>query len=172
MKAQELREIANRLLRMANEMEGLTTERGAVKVSLPGASLPDLFSMLEKGEAQEIRQTNDGEGTVETLVDGQPVEVAPTSRSYARVGCKMKDDVIVAADAMKVGRETGYCQRSDIERSLLRKNPDASREAIREAVNEAVAQLGLLCITHNSYRYYRSVDRRKIIEVATARLCA
>jgi hypothetical protein len=72
---------------------------------------------------------------------------------------------------MKVGRETGYCQRSDIERTLRRLNPSASREEIREAVNAAVAELGLMCVTHNSYRYYRRKDRGRIIENATAKLC-
>jgi len=181
----ELRGIAERLLEIAGILEAqeqdhqirenarlladrdpVKVDRGAIKVTLP-----DLFSMLDSGEVQSVEQTTDPDG-ITTIVDGQPVEIIPTARKYSRVGCKMKDDVIIAADNMKIGRATGYCQRSDIERSLRRLNPEAGRETIREAVNAAVAELGLLCITHSSYRYYRSVDRPRIIERATAKLCA
>lgn len=178
MKAQELRDIARRLLRIADEMEAGQIEANArelerregLHVTLPGN---DLFSMLEKGEVERIEQASDSdEGTV-TKVDGEVVETLsePKARAYQRVGCKMKDDVIVAADTMKVGRSTGYCQRSDIERTLRRLYSSASREEIREAVNGAVAELGLMCVTHNSYRYYRRNDRGRIIATATAKLC-
>lgn len=177
MKAQELRDIARRLLRIADEMEAGQIEanarelerRDGLHVTLPGN---DLFSMLEKGEVERIEQASDSdEGTV-TKVDGEVVETLsePKARAYQRVGCKMKDDVIVAADTMRVCRATGYCQRSDIERTLKRLNPDSSREDIRDAVNAAVAELGLMCVTHNSYRFYRRNDRGRIIELATNHL--
>jgi len=176
MKAQELRDIARRLLRMADEMEAGQIEANArelerregLHVTLPGN---DLFSMLEQAEAEHDAQTYQSEESRATDT-GQQSADEPKAKSYARVGCKMKDDVIVAADTMKVGRETGYCQRSDIERTLRRLNPKASREDIREAVNSAVAELGLMCVTHNSYRYYRRNDRGRIIATATAKLCA
>lgn len=44
--------------------------------------------------------------------------------------------------------------------------------AIREAVNAAVEELGLTCVKYNSYRYYRTADRGRIIASALARLTA
>ena len=82
----------------------------------------------------------------------------------------MQDAAIVAAE--KVGRRSGWCQRSDIERSLHRRNPERTREAIREAVNYAVRTEGFTCVKYNSYRFYRTADRGVIIAVATAKLCA
>ena len=177
MKAQELRDIAHRLIKMADEMEAGQIEANArelerregLHVTLPGN---DLFSMLEQAEAERDAQTYQSEESRATDTGQQSAADEPKAKSYARVGCKMKDDVIVAADTMKVGRATGYCQRSDIERTLRRLYPSASREEIREAVNGAVAELGLMCVTHNSYRYYRRNDRGRIIATATAKLCA
>ena len=173
MKAQELRDIAARLNRWADELEGIKTDGGAIKVKLPP---PDLFSMLERGEIErfEIKSPAAPDELQTIIIDGgkeQPYEPeAPAKRVYKRVGCKMRDEAIVAAN--KVGRAQGYCQRSDIERSLRRANPERSREEIREAVNDAVAELGLTCIVYNSYRYYRKADRGRVIAIATAKLCA
>ena len=172
MKAQELRDIAARLNRWADELEGIKTEGGAIKVTLPQ---PDLFSQM--GIADEpvmpqveetLRITVRGEDIIKEAerIDASRVQ----RRIYKRVGCKMRDEAIVSAN--KVGRAQGYCQRSDIERSLLRKNPERSREEIREAVNAAVEELGLTCIVFNSYRYYRRSARGLIIAKATAKLCA
>ena len=57
-------------------------------------------------------------------------EQEPKRRTWKRLGVQMKDEAIVAAE--KVGRKSGWCQRSDIERSLQRRNPERSREDIRE----------------------------------------
>jgi len=89
-------------------------------------------------------------------------------RTYRRVACKMRDESIVAAN--KVGGKQGYCQRSDIERSLRRKYPLHTREEIREAMNAAVSSLGLTCIVYHSYRYYRKSDRKRIMEAAGDKL--
>lgn len=159
MKAQELRDIAARLNRWADELEGIKTEGGAIKVKLPQ---PDLFTNLEEhDEPLSIREAH------ERLVEAVKAAglASPAKRVYQRVGCKMRDEAIVSAN--KVGRAQGYCQRSDIERSLLRRNPERSREEIREAVNAAVAELGLTCIVFNSYRFYRRADRKRILETAT-----
>lgn len=179
MKAQELRDIARRLLRIADEMEAGQIEANArelerregLHVTIPQ---PDLFTGLEEKikSATKSWEGVDVDKFMDEIRGREPEADEPKAKSYARVGCKMKDDVIVAADTMKVGRETGYCQRSDIERTLRRLNPKASREDVREAVNSAVAELGLMCVTHNSYRYYRRNDRTRIIAIATAKLCA
>ena len=150
-----------RLLRMADEIEGIKTERGAVKVTLPG---PDLFSQIDEAAGSPMRKVITAAQEIAEAVNESP---QPRQRCYSRVSCKMKDDIIVAAPVMKVGRATGYCQRSDIERTLKRLNPDSSREDIREAVNAAVAELGLMCVTHNSYRYYRICDRKRLLDLAT-----
>ena len=162
MKAQELRDIAARLNRWADELEGIKTDGGCIKVTLPQ---PDLFSQMGL-------TTSDTMDQVDELVASVHPDAKPETmrRIYKRVGCKMRDEAIVAAN--KVGRAQGYCQRSDIERSLRRTNPERSREEIREAVNAAVAELGLTCIVYNSYRYYRKADRGRVIAIATAKLCA
>lgn len=188
MKAQDLRDIAARLNRWADELEGIKTDGGGIKVTLPG---PTLFDALDRAQFEEMQRTRivtqaqqpteeqiksatkSWAGVdVDNFMDemrGRELE-APARRVYKRVGCKMRDEAIVAAN--KVGRAQGYCQRSDIERSLRRANPERSREEIREAVNAAVAELGLTCIVYNSYRYYRKADRGRVIAIATANLCA
>lgn len=155
MKAQELRDIAARLNRWADELDGIKTDGGGIKVTLPQ---PDLFSQMGIADDDTLAE-------IDALVEAaRPQPEAPAKHVYKRVGCKMRDEAIVAAN--KVGKAQGYCQRSDIERSLRRNNPDRSREEIREAVNAAVAELGLTCIVYNSYRYYRRSDRERIIENA------
>lgn len=161
MRAQELRDIAARLNRWADELEGIKTDGGTLRVTLPQ---PDLFSQMGIADDDTLAE-------VDALVEAaRPQPESPARRVYQRVACKMKDEAIVAAN--KVGKAQGYCQRSDIERSLRRTNPERSREEIREAVNAAVAELGLTCIVYNSYRYYRKADRGRVIAIATAKLCA
>ena len=156
--------MAYRLLKIADEMESpkvtiqgkdidlrynpVQRDHGAVKVTLPQ---PDLFSQIP---AEELAP--------DTVV------IAPTKRVYQRVGCKMQDNCIPSA--MKVGKAQGFCQRSDIERSIRRDNAQYSREAIREAVNDAVREIAAVCITFNSYRYYLRSDRAEIIDKALAKL--
>lgn len=162
MKAKELRDIAARLNRIADEMEGIKTDGGTIRVTLPQ---PDLFSQMGL-------TTDDTMGRVEDLIAGvrqeTDIPAEPQRRTWKRVGVQMKDEAIVAAE--KVGRKSGWCQRSDIERSLQRRNPERSREDIREAVNYAVQHLGLTCIVYNSYKFYRRKDREDIMEVVTNRL--
>lgn len=168
MKAQELRDIADRLNRWADELEGIKTDGGGIKVTLPQ---PDLFSQMGIADDDMIERATQAltMKAPQLHTDVKPISY-PVRRIYKRVGCKMRDEAIVAAN--KVGRAQGYCQRSDIERSLRRTNPERSREEIREAVNDAVSELGLTCIVYNSYRYYRKADRGRVIAIATAKLCA
>ena len=168
MKAENLRIIAARLRQMGQALQVLA---GQVEAEAPhlGVNLPrDLFSDLDEPQPQlfeGIRKALDEAVEEATIVGpGKP------RKTWKRVGCKMQDTAIVAAE--KVGRRSGWCQRSDIERSLHRRNPERTREAIREAVNYAVRTEGLTCVKYNSYRFYRTADRGVIIAVATAKLCA
>lgn len=151
--ASRLRGIAGDLVVLASQIEA---EAPHLSVTLPE---PDLFSSIAD-LADEVAAI-ESPLAVEPVVEGG---IAPARRIYKRVGCKMRDDAIVAAS--KVGRAQGYCQRSDIERSLRREQPERTREEIREAVNKAVAELGLTCIIHNSYRYYRIIDRERLMAAA------
>jgi hypothetical protein len=179
MKAENLRIIAARLRQMGQALQALA---GQVEAEAPhlGVNLPrDLFSELEEvttpksvrviscinPDPDEIRKALD-----EAVEDAKIVGPGKPRKTWKRVGCKMQDTAIVAAE--KVGRRSGWCQRSDIERSLHRRNPERTREAIREAVNYAVRTEGLTCVKYNSYRFYRTADRGVIIAVATAKLCA
>lgn len=53
------------------------------------------------------------------------IPAEPKRRTWKRLGVQMKDEAIVAAE--KVGRKSGWCQRSDIERSILRRMPMCGR---------------------------------------------
>ena len=186
MKAENLRIIAARLRQIASALQALA---GQVEAEAPhlGVNLPrDLFSDLNEPQTvlfEGITTTHkDADGTLrsETKSVMPTYNELPTipaeqllpkpRKTWKRVGCKMQDTAIVAAE--KVGRRSGWCQRSDIERSLHRRNPERTREAIREAVNYAVRTEGLTCVKYNSYRFYRTADRGVIIAVATAKLCA
>ena len=178
MKAENLRIIAARLRETANALQVLANQVEAEAPHL-GVNLPrDLFSDLDepqpvlfagitsvKADPDEIRKVLDEAVEEATIVGpGKP------RKTWKRVGCRMQDTAIVAAE--KVGRRSGWCQRSDIERSLQRRNSEYTREAIREAVNYAVREGGYMCVKYNSYRFYRTADRGVIIAVATAKLCA
>lgn len=136
---------------------------------------PDLFSdmgLTKEPMAPAVEALIIEPEEPETDIPWGPATVArePQRRTWKRLGVQMKDEIIVAAE--KVGRKTGWCQRSDIERSLRRRNPERSREEIRKAVNAAVEQMGLTCVKYNSYRFYRTADRGRIIAVALAKLIA
>ena len=186
MKAENLRIIAARLRQIASALQALA---GQVEAEAPhlGVNLPrDLFSDLDEPQPQlfegirkeRIVSVNCGDiikeaeaiEAVRIAMAAEPDKAPAPRKTWKRVGCKMQDTAIVAAE--KVGRRSGWCQRSDIERSLHRRNPERTREAIREAVNYAVRTEGLTCVKYNSYRFYRTADRGVIIAVATAKLCA
>ena len=142
---------------------------------------PDLFSdMGLTKDPMEVRippATGSWNGQVyirreepETEEPETDIPAEPQRRTWKRLGVQMKDEAIVAAE--KVGRKSGWCQRSDIERSLQRRNPERSREDIREAVNAAVKEMRLTCVKYNYYRFYRTADRGRIIALALARLTA
>lgn len=128
---------------------------------------PDLFTAM--GLTKEPVMDAVEALTIEPEEPETDIPAEPQRRTWKRVGRRMKDEAIVAAE--KVGRKSGWCQRSDIERSLQRRNPERSREEIREAVNAAVDELGLTCVKYNSYRFYRTADRGRIIARSLAKLC-
>ena len=127
---------------------------------------PDLFS--DMGLTKEPMAPAVEALTIEPEEPETDIPAEPQRRTWKRLGVQMKDEAIVAAE--KVGRKSGWCQRSDIERSILRRMPMCGREEIREAVNGAVGELGLTCVKYNSYRFYRTADRGLIIAAALARL--
>lgn len=143
---------------------------------------PDLFSAMgltkEPMEEKIKRATESWKGVdvdkfmadVRGTEPETDIPAEPQRKTWKRLGVQMKDEAIVAAE--KVGRKSGWCQRSDIERSLQRRNPERSREDIREAVNYAVKEMRLTCVKYNSYRFYRTADRGLIIAAALARLTA
>ena len=155
---------------------GLTKEPMAPAVeALTIGPKPQLFEGIRK---ERIVSVNGGD----IIKEAEAIEAVKIARSvgpgkapeprktWKRLGVQMKDEAIVAAE--KVGRKSGWCQRSDIERSLQRRNPERSREDIREAVNAAVKEMRLTCVKYNSYRFYRTADRGLIIASALARLTA
>lgn len=129
---------------------------------------PDLFS--DMGLTKEPMAPAVEALTIEPEEPETDIPAEQQRRTWKRLGVQMKDEAIVAAE--KVGRKSGWCQRSDIERSLQRRNPERSREEIREAVNAAVKEMRLTCVKYNSYRFYRTADRGLIIASAMARLTA
>ena len=132
------------------------TEPEEPETDIPAEPQPQLFEGIRKALDEAVEEA--------TIVGpGKP------RKTWKRLGVQMKDEAIVAAE--KVGRKSGWCQRSDIERSLQRRNPERSREDIREAVNGAVGELGLTCVKYNSYRFYRTADRGRIIARSLAKLC-
>lgn len=136
---------------------GLTKEPMAPAVeALTIEPRPQLFEGLCKALDEAVEEAK-------IVGPGKP------RKTWKRLGVQMKDEAIVAAE--KVGRKSGWCQRSDIERSILRRMPMCGREEIREAVNGAVGELGLTCVKYNSYRFYRTSDRGRIIARSLAKLC-
>ena len=128
---------------------------------------PNLFS--DMGLTKEPMAPAVEALTIEPEEPETDIPAEPPRKTWKRLGVQMKDEAIVAAE--KVGRKSGWCQRSDIERSLQRRNPERSREDIREAVNAAVKDMRLTCVKYNSYRFYRTSDRGRIIARSLAKLC-
>lgn len=128
---------------------------------------PDLFTAM--GITKEPIAPAVEALTIEPEEPETDIPAEPKRRTWKKLSVQMKDEAIVAAE--KVGRKSGWCQRSDIERSILRRMPMCGREEIREAVNGAVDELGLTCVKYNSYRFYRTADRGRIIARSLAKLC-
>ena len=163
MNPQELRDIAKRLLDMADALEAEIIEanarelarrepvqrsgNGSIFVNLPG---PDLFSEMEReAEAQRIQAA---------------LPEIPQTRTYNRVAIPMQDGMNVNLSG-RVRKADGFCQRSDIERTMVR-NTGETREAVRDAINAAAAALRLTCFRCDGYRYYRIIDRAPLMERA------
>lgn len=183
MKVYELRDLARLLLQLADEMEaaGVTqhTEllaepvrrvNGGIAVTIPG---PDLFSEMDRiAEAQRIEQEREAEmqRINATTAAFERLTEEPYKRTYNRVGIPMADNMNVTLSG-RVRKADGFCQRSNIERTMVRTTGN-TRESVRDAINAAAAQLRLTCFRVDGYRYYRIIDRAPLMEMAADILSA
>lgn len=156
MKAHELRDIAAKLLRLADEMDGIKTANGTVSVTIPQL---DLFSAIDEREDKPIEPQ-------EKTCHEPPQE--PVRRHYQRNGKRMTEASVVDTEK-KIGKAEGFCNRNDIERSI-RRVTGRSPEDIREAVNRVAARMQLVCVKSRSYRYYQRSKRDDIINAAFVEL--
>ena len=163
--AERVRGIGRELLAIANQIEA---EAPHLSVQLPQ---PDLFSGLFDGfGAQTVEQNNarmraeNGQNNDELPAAEelpQPQEDAPKSRHYTRVGRAMTEHRAVASSE-KLGRAQGFCNRTDIERTIVRLT-GRNREDVRDAVNAVADALQLVCIKSGGYRYYNRDRRAEIV---------
>ena len=156
MKAQELRDIAARLNRWADELEGIKTDGGTLRVTLPGPTLFDAIEQAAEIEKHRVMRVEEPAP--------EPEPETPAKRVYQRVGIRMNEALLVSVGD-KPTKATGFCQRNDVERTLVRVT-GRSREDVREAVNKAAAELRLTCFRWDGYRYYRIIDRKPLIDLA------
>ena len=152
--AERVRGIGRELLAIANQIEA---EAPHLSVQLPQ---PDLFSGLFAEERPETREISHELPAAEELP--QPQEDAPKSRHYTRVGRAMTEHRAVASSE-KLGRAQGFCNRTDIERTIVRLT-GRNREDVREAVNAVADALQLVCIKSGGYRYYNRDRRSEIVD--------
>ena len=154
--AERVRGIGRELLAIANQIEA---EAPHLSVQLPQ---PDLFSGLFAEERPEMREISHELPAAEELP--QPQEDAPKSRHYTRVGRAMTEHRAVASSE-KLGRAQGFCNRTDIERTIVRLT-GRNREDVREAVNRIAERMQITCVMSNSYRYYPKSQRNAIVNAA------
>lgn len=146
--ADNLRRIAAEIISLAARME--TPE------PVKAVPVPDLFTQM--GTLCDVH----ADPTANVL--GTP----PARRHYQRNGKRMADALMVPT-YQKVGKKQGYCNRGDIERSLVRIT-GRSREDVREAVNRIAERMQITCVKSRSYRYYPRSLRAKIINDACQEL--
>lgn len=158
--AERVRGIGRELLAIANQIEA---EAPHLSVQLPQ---PDLFSGLFAEERPETREISHELPAAEELP--QPQEDAPKSRHYTRVGRAMTEHRAVASSE-KLGRAQGFCNRTDIERTIVRLT-GRNREDVREAVNAVADALQLVCIKSGGYRYYNRDRRAEIVLMSCKQL--
>lgn len=157
--AEDLRRIAAELMSLAARME--TPE------PVKAVPVPDLFTQMGIAVEDTLAQVGtlcDVHADPTANVLGTP----PARRHYQRNGKRMADALMVPT-YQKVGKKQGYCNRGDIERSLVRIT-GRSREDVREAVNRIAERMQITCVKSRSYRYYPRSLRAKIINDATQEL--
>ena len=164
--ASRVRGLGRELLAIANQIEA---EAPHLSVKL---RQPDLFSGIFDGFGAKTVEQNNARMLAENGQDNnelnaaeelpQPQEDAPKSRHYTRVGRTMKEHRSVASSE-KLGRAQGFCNRTDIERTIVRLT-GRNREDVREAVNAVADALQLVCIKSGGYRYYNRDRRSEIVD--------
>ena len=176
--ASRARGLGKELLAIANELD-----RIAPPLTMQ-VQAPDLFTqmgltsddtMAQVGSLCDIH-ANPGafEGLkadpnkANVLGSPQSLGIHPARRHYQRNGRRMTEALMVDTPT-KVGKKQGYCNRNDIERSLVRIT-GRSREDVREAVNRIAERMQITCVKSRSYRYYPRSLRAKIINDATQEL--
>jgi hypothetical protein len=170
---------------LASRVRGLGKELLAIAAQLDAqaphlsVNLPrDLFSDLEDlDRGGFVRETNDREGILVERGHGDVVEEstfrpydeqAKPKRTYHRNGKRMEEVSIVETDK-RVGKAEGFCNRNDIERTIVRIT-GRNREDVREAVNRVAGRMLLVCVRSRSYRYYQRSQRDAIINAACLEL--
>lgn len=153
-----IQHIASRVRGLGRELLAIANELDAQAPHL-SAQIPDLFTQMGLTTDNTMEQ-------VDALVDIRQDE--PVRRHYQRNGKRMVEHLAVASSD-KLGRKQGFCNRGDIERSLVRIT-GRSREDVREAVNRVAARMQITCIKSHSYRYYPCSLRPMIINEAAREL--
>lgn len=157
--ADNLRRIAAEIISLAARME--TPE------PVKAVPVPDLFTQMGIAVEDTLAQV----GTLCDVHEDPTANVLgtpPARRHYQRNGRRMTEALMVDTHT-KVGKKQGYCNRGDIERSLVRIT-GRSREDVREAVNRIAERMQITCVKSRSYRYYPRSLRAKIINDATQEL--
>lgn len=163
-----LRRIAAEIISLAASME--TPE------PVKAVPVPDLFTQMgiTVDETMGAVEALTVEPSAEWPVEAAPgVEIFPTARQperrhYQRTAKRMTEALMVDTYT-KVGKKQGYCNRGDIERTLVRIT-GRSREDVREAVNRIAERMQITCVKSRSYRYYPRSLRSKIINDACQEL--
>lgn len=174
--ADNLRRIAAEIISLAARME--TPE------PVKAVPVPDLFTQMglttddTMAQVGTLADIHAKPGAFEGLkadpnkanVLGSPrsLGIAPVRRHYQRNAKRMTEALMVDTPT-KVGKKQGYCNRNDIERTLVRIT-GRSREDVREAVNRIAERMQITCVKSRSYRYYPRSLRAKIINDACMEL--
>ena len=156
--AKELRDIAKRLLALADQMD----EKDA----------PDLFSAMcltPTDTMAKVESLTDVKSPISPISPVSPVaksegEVPAPRRTRKHIHERMRDEAIPTTQPM--GRKNGYFRRDHLERSIRYYNQGVSAETVRATMNAIVKELGLTCIFYNHRRYYRVSDRPRIVALA------
>lgn len=153
--ASRVRGLGRELLAIANQIEA---EAPHLSVNLPRDLFSDLVDIANEkpfvGDSAANLAPDDKLSAAE--------EETPKMRRYSRVGRAMLEHRAVES-TQHLGRAQGFCNRTDIERSVVRLT-GRSREDVREAVNRVAENLQIVCIKSGGYRYYNRERRREIVD--------
>lgn len=165
-----IQRIASRVRGLGKELLAIANDLDAQAPHL-SVQIPDLFTqmglttddtMAQVGTLADIHA--DPNANVLTALAGH----SSRRRHYQRNAKRMTEALMVDTPT-KVGKKQGYCNRNDIERTLVRIT-GRNREDVREAVNRIAERMQITCVKSRSYRYYPRSLRAKIINDATQEL--